>query len=456
MNKDIILKYNQPGPRYTSYPPATFFDNSFTREQYRNAIVRSNEKQPENISIYIHVPFCPKICHFCGCNTDILGKKELIEQYFDALVKEIDAVGLLLNKDRKITQVHWGGGTPNAVSVRFIEKVMTRLYLHFNFAPEAEIAMECNPAYLTKDYVRSLAELGFNRISLGIQDTRKDVLDAVNRSDSKMPLDELMHCIRANSFKGINIDLIYGLPLQTTESFAETVKQVAALQPDRLVTFSYAHVPWVKSAQKILKEYGLPEANEKLDMFSAAYDFLGQNGYESIGMDHYAKPDDELSKARKEHTLHRNFQGYCTRETTGQVYAFGSTGISQLNDVYAQNIKGTSEYIQQINQFGLAIERGYALTQENLIVRRVINEIMCNCYLDFNSVAKEFEISSDQLKKITGFKEEKLTSFVEDNLLTFKNNIITISEAGMLVVRNIAMVFDPLINVGKNQYSKTI
>lgn len=456
MLKDLLVKYNRPGPRYTSYPPANFFTPDFGVDEYRQALINSNNEKPESISLYFHVPFCPQICHFCGCNTDEMLKMSVVELYFKALLKEMDQVGKLLDKNRKVTQVHWGGGTPNSVAIRFIEKVMEKVNSMFTVAPNAEIAMECSPAYLSKNYLQKLRSLGFNRISIGVQDFREDVLLAVNRALPKYPIEEIIADIRELGFEGVNMDLIYGLPLQTPESFRETVKQAIKIRPDRLVTFSYAHVPWVKAAQKMLEEYGLPGPDEKLAMLLNGYHEMLAGGYVSIGMDHYALPTDIMAVAKKQNKLHRNFQGYCTQETTGQVYAFGASSISQLHGAYAQNAKTTAQYIKLINETGFAVERGYALNNSEIVIRQTINEIMCNGILNFDTLAKSSGFTVEEVKEICKFSEQKLNEFIDDKLVTLNNQSIQVSEDGMMVVRNIAMAFDPNLSENLNMYSKTI
>jgi oxygen-independent coproporphyrinogen-3 oxidase len=326
----------------------------------------------------------------------------------------------------------------------------------FQPTAKAEIAMECNPAYLEPEHIDQLATMGFNRLSLGIQDFNEEVLKLVNRRPSKYQVEELIARMKANKMDGVNIDLIYGLPGQTAESFRKTIEKAIEISPDRLVTFSYAHVPWVKSAQKKLEEIGLPAAEEKLAMFETAYNLLTQNGYEAIGMDHYAKPGDELSVALKNKKLHRNFQGYCTQETTGQVYGFGATSISQLQGGYYQNVKDTRQYIDLVNSTGFATDKGYEVSEHDIIRRTVINEIMCNGFLDFGEIAQYFRITADELKNIVGFNEKKLENYINDHLLKIDGNTIKLQENGFLVVRNIAMEFDPLLSQGKGQYSKTV
>ncbi|MBI9068093.1 MAG: oxygen-independent coproporphyrinogen III oxidase [Salinivirgaceae bacterium] len=456
MLKELLLKYNRPGPRYTSYPPANFFTEKTSLENFKSVLVKSNSEQPENISLYFHVPFCPQLCHFCGCNTDEMLKMSVVELYFKSMLTEIDNVGALLSKDRKVTQIHWGGGTPNSVAFRFIEEVMVRLRGMFTLAENAEIAMECSPAYISKDYINKLRSVGFNRISLGVQDFNEKVLEIVNRAKPKYPIEEIVADCRDAGFEGVNIDLIYGLPLQTKESYLENIKKAIEIRPDRLVTFSYAHVPWVKSAQKLLEEHGLPSPEEKLEMLLSGYDAIINSGYEAIGMDHFALPNDELAVAKKEKMLHRNFQGYCTKETTGQVYSFGSSGINQLHDAYFQSSKTTSEYIKLIKETGFAIVKGYELSIEEKVIRQLINEIMCNGLLNFEKIAQDFKLSVAEIKRICQFDESKFNEFLDDNLMNIDGNKLTVTESGMMVVRNIAMTFDPNLAENMNMYSKTI
>lgn len=455
MNK-LLLKYNRPGPRYTSYPPATFFHTGYTAEEYKQSVVDSNHEKPENISIYIHIPFCPRLCHFCGCNTGIAKEKNHIERYVRALIKEINTVSPLIDKKRPVTQVHWGGGTPNSIPFDYIVEIMDTLRANFEFHPGAEVAMECSPAYLTLENIDTLANTGFNRISIGVQDFHREVLDTVNRLPSRLPMEELFQHIRARGFKSINIDLIYGLPKQTPEIFADSIKQALALSPDRLVTFSYAHVPWFNKSMVKLEKFGLPTTEEKFGLFGLAYVMLTSNGYVPIGLDHYVRPTDDLAIALKEHKLHRNFQGYCTRETTGQVYAFGSSGISQLWNAYSQNIKNYQQYIEAIENHDFAVERGYRLTQTDIICREAINSVMCNGYLNFEEMAHQFGISEDELKSTLQYSLEKLSEFIDDGLVTLDGKGIRVSQQGMLIVRNIAMAFDPQLEVKQGMYSKTI
>ena len=454
--KELLKKYNQSGPRYTSYPPATFFDSKFSNSDHERHIIQSNFETPENISIYIHIPFCPQICHFCGCTTESGYTKPFLERYVDALIKEIEYVAKKIDKKRKVTQVHWGGGTPNAISYRYIERITNKLYDEFEFASFYEMAIECNPAHLEFRHIELLKKFGFNRISLGIQDFRNDVLEAINRKPSKHPIEKIVSKIKSEGFTGTNIDLVYGLPLQTVSSFKNTVERAIELKTERLVTFSYAHVPSILPRQKILEKIGFPSSNDKASMYENSYKKFISSGYISIGMDHYSLPEDEFAVALKNKNLHRNFQGYCTRETTGQVYAFGASAISQLNSAYSQNIKNAAQYIKAIETNNLAIFRGYSVTKEQKVIRDVINNLMCNYYVDFNNIANNNKISINELYEIIDFSYENFYDFIEDGILKIENEKVNVFENGRLFTRNIAMKFDPLVKKNIGTYSKTI
>mgnify|MGYP001341587626 FL=1 len=454
--KDLLKKYNQSGPRYTSYPPATFFDSKFGNSDHEKHIIQSNNEKPENISIYIHIPFCPQICHFCGCTTETGFTKPFLERYVDALIMEIDYVARRVNKKRKLTQIHWGGGTPNAIAYKYIERITNKLYEEFTFSKNYEMAIECNPAHLEFRHIELLKKFGFNRISLGIQDFRNDVLDAINRKPSKHPINEIVAKIKSEGFTGTNIDLVYGLPLQTISSFEKTVEKAIELKTERLVTFSYAHVPSVLPRQKILEKIGFPNQSEKAEMYENSYKKFIESGYISIGMDHYSLPEDEFAIALKNKNLHRNFQGYCTRETTGQVYAFGASAISQLNSAYSQNIKNAAQYITSIEKNNLAVFRGFSVNNEQKIVRDTINSIMCNYYLDLFEVADKNNCSIEKVIDIIDFKSSKFQDFISDNLIEIENSKLIVFEKGRLFTRNIAMRFDPLINQKVGTYSNTI
>ncbi len=453
---NLLDKYNQPVPRYTSYPPANFFHGEFREKDFLKAMVRSNEEKPQNISLYIHIPFCNKICHYCGCNSMKIREPEYVKKYMTAIKTELGIFRKYISKNRLVSQVHWGGGTPNALPAQMIRKLMEYIHNEFDFIKNPEVAIECNPAGLTNEYIDTLGDSGFNRISLGIQDFRQKVLDAVNRDFPERPVEEIVNYIRSKNIK-VNLDFIYGLPYQDEKTFSETIKKAVEISPDRLVTFSYAHVPWVKAAQKQLEKHGLPDPTTKSLMFEKAAKILHDAGYRSIGLDHYAKDDDELYTALKNLTLHRNFQGYCTRNTTGQVYAAGISSISQLHSAYAQNTKKIKEYISALSEGHLPVEKGYQLNGNEIIIRRVINEIMCNFYVDLRETASDLGLKIEELREVTAYNEDKLKEFEEDGLLKFDDNKIIIEEYGKFFIRNIASLFDPLQKTDKTRkFSKSV
>ena len=456
VDENLIKKYSKTGPRYTSYPPATFFDDSFSNLDFEKKIIQSNDENPQNISVYIHIPFCPQICHFCGCTTESGFTKPFLERYVDAVIKEISYVSKLINKNRKLTQIHWGGGTPNAISYKYIERITKKLFEVFDFSKNYEMAIECNPAHLEFRHIELLKKFGFNRISVGIQDFRDDVLEAINRKPSKHPIDDIIKKIKDEGFTGTNIDLVYGLPLQTVDSFKKTVEKAIKLDTDRIVTFSYAHVPSVLPRQKVLEKIGFPSSKDKALMYENSYEMFTKSGYISIGMDHFSKPGDEFEIALKNKQLHRNFQGYCTRETTGQVYAFGASSISQLDSAYSQNFKNAAKYIAEIEKNNLAVYRGYSVNKEQKIVRDVINSIMCNYYLDIEEIASMNNCNRQEVIGIIDFDSKKFEDFIFDGLLKIEKFKLSVFEKGRLFTRNIAMRFDPLINQKIGTYSNTI
>lgn len=452
----LINKYNTPVPRYTSYPPANFFSTEFTSNDYVQWLQASNNEATQNISIYIHIPFCPKLCHYCGCNTHLTSDKNKMRVYVDALKKEILMVKQHLNAKRKVSQIHWGGGTPNSLPIGMVVEIMQLIHSNFSFIDKPEIAMECHPAMLNEEYIEKLVQLKFNRFSIGVQDFKQEVLDNVNRDAPEIPVENLVNMIRSHKGTSVNLDFIYGLPFQDENSFAKTIKKAIEIAPDRLVTFSYAHVPWIKKAQKILEKKGLPAADKKLAMFETAYKLLLENGYKAIGLDHFAKPDDELNIALENRTLHRNFQGYCTRETTGQVYAFGTTGISQLDSTYAQNAKDTNTYIELINKGKFTIEKGYSLNRSEKIIRYVINQIMCNYFISWNDAEQFLQASVSEIKNTINYDKEALKQFASEGLLNFTEDEITVTDPGKFFIRNIAASFDPALKTSNKKFSKAL
>ena len=452
----LVQKYNRQGPRYTSYPPANLFHNKYDNKKFITSILQSNNEYPESISIYIHIPFCPQICHFCGCTTETGFSYKFIERYVNAVITEIELVINYIDMNRKVTQIHWGGGTPNAIPYKFIKLITDKIKKHFDLDEDYEMAIECSPAYFTLKNVDQLKEFGFNRISIGLQDFDKKILDTINRKTSKISIKEIINKIKNTGFSGTNIDLVYGLPLQTIEGFNSSVKKAIELDVDRIATFSYAHVPSVIPRQKILEKYRFPTAEEKMAMHNNALETFTKSGYQAIGMDHFAKPNDELSIALKNKELHRNFQGYCTLKNTGQVYGFGASSISQLYSSYAQNEKNAAKYIKAIEDNKLATFRGYCLNNKEKIIRKIINEVMCNYFVDLSEIADTFKVKLHEIIDLTSFSKDRFKDFIEDKLLEINGNKVTVNKKGRIVIRNIAMRFDPLMNKNTSSYSKTI
>jgi len=444
-------------PRYTSYPPANHFHTSFGESEYIEMVHDSNSGKPENIAIYIHVPFCRRICYYCGCNSCHIGNGSQVAPYFEALEQEIRLVSRHIDRTRSVSQIHFGGGTPNAVSFSHLEHIISLIRSEFSFIKNPEIAIECDPASLDMNYVDNLIAAGFNRISFGIQDFNTDVLRLVNRRPPAVPPADLMNHIKsADPGIGVNFDFIYGLPGQSVESFSETIGMAAGMRPDRLVTFSYAHVPWVKKHQAILEKRGLPSPEEKTNMFLSAHEIMIRTGYEAIGLDHFVLPSDDLYTAFTSGTLHRNFQGYCTRKTTGQVYAFGVTAISQLESGYSQNIKDIEEYIAMITKGIIPVERGYLLTLEQKLAKTLITDLMCNKRISFPETAMANNADETVLRQAVRIDTRVLGELQDDGLITFTENEIRVTETGSFFIRNVAAALDREYREAVKTYSKPV
>ena len=454
MNEAIFKKYNVPVPRYTSYPTANWFEE-FSAEQYLKAVEASNDAMADNISFYIHVPFCQHLCHYCGCNSVAMAKSERIEAYFAALHKEIDLLLPHLRKDRKISQIHYGGGSPSSMPLTHIRALNEHLLSAFDTIDQPEIAIECHPGYLKMEDWQYLLDSRFNRFSLGIQDFDDEVLHAVNRHPSLLPVADIIEVLRSEGAR-VNFDFIYGLPRQTVEKFVATIEAAIALRPDRLVTFSYAHLPSLFKRQTLLEKAGLPPQDEKLKMFECAAQRLEAAGYRPIGMDHFVLPDDELFQALQHHTLHRNFQGYCPRRITAQVYAFGVSGISQLDGAYTQNTKDIAAYIATVDEGQLPIVKGYALAPWQRIAREVIECMMCNHTVDWRELAAHLQCSVADIQQAIVYDETQLSTMQEDGLLVFDAHSVRCTPEGMPFVRNIAAAFDPMMRNNEKLFSKPV
>ena len=454
MNETLFKKYNVPVPRYTSYPTANEFE-PFDAHRYLKAVETSNDAAADNISFYIHVPFCRHLCHYCGCNSVAMAQPKRIEEYFETLHQEIDLLLPHLRKDRRISQIHYGGGSPSSMPLALIRGINEHLLSAFSTIDKPEIAIECHPGYLESNDWQYLLDSGFNRFSLGIQDFNTDVLRTVNRRPSLLPVADIMEILRKGGAK-VNFDFIYGLPKQTTTEFVSTIQTAISLLPDRLVTFSYAHLPSLFKRQMILEKAGLPLQTEKLKMFEEASKMLQSAGYVPIGMDHFVLPDDDLNVALQHHTLHRNFQGYCPRRITAQVYAFGVSGISQLDAAYAQNTKDISSYMAQVNAGQLPIQRGYALAPWQRITREVIECSRCNNAINWHDMAQRWHVSVDEIKQAIHYNEAELQPLQADGLIAFDADSVVITPDGLPFVRNVAAAFDPMMRHNHRLFSKPV
>ncbi len=440
---DMLKKYNRPGPRYTSYPPAPAFTPSFGPEDFRQALEENNRAGTRaDLSLYFHIPFCDTLCYFCGCTMLVTHRPETVRRYLDHLEREIEMVCACLAPGRRVIQLHWGGGTPSYLSPAEIRELAGFINDRFEFAEDAEIGVEIDPRGLTFDHLRALREMGFNRISMGVQDFDPRVQAAVNRIQSEEITRQALEWSRALGFVSINLDFIYGLPFQTLESFERTIDKIIALAPDRLAVFNFAYVPWLKPHQRLIKKEDLPSPETKLRILKLTIERLTAAGYVYIGMDHFARPEDELARAQREKTLSRNFQGYSTR-AGADLYAFGMSAISQFQNTYAQNLKDLKQYYARLDAGEFATAVGYRMTDDDIIRRYVIMRLMCDMEVTKEDVENRFGIIFDEY-----FAEalEKLEEFVEDGLVELTTDQIVVQGMGRLVIRNIAMCFDAYVD----------
>lgn len=453
---DLLIKYDQPLPRYTSYPPATELTENFEQVDLRAAIAIGNYKKTP-LSLYCHIPFCESPCYFCGCNTIISQRKAIAEPYLDYLTRNIQQVGTLIDRDRSVGQLHWGGGTPNYLSLSQVETLWNTLYSDFQFEEDAEISIEVNPRSLNKEYLFFLKNLGFNRISFGIQDFNSQVQQAVNRIQPEAMLFQVMDWVRDAGFTSVNVDLIYGLPYQTQETFRNTVHKTIQLNPDRIAVFNFAYVPWLKPIQRRIPQEALPKVSEKLDILHMTIEELSTNGYVFIGMDHFAKPNDELAIAQRNGQLHRNFQGYTTKAES-DLFGFGMTSISMLHDVYVQNHKSLQSYYRAIDCGKLPIERGVKLDRDDIIRRTLIMELMCQFQLSPDEIEEKYHLNfDDNFAEYFSQEQLQLHLLEADGLIRLSRNHIEVTPTGRLLIRNIAAVFDRYLRArAMSDFSKAI
>jgi oxygen-independent coproporphyrinogen-3 oxidase len=453
---NLIQKYDVSGPRYTSYPPAPLFTPEFIAKDTKETIIRTEENpNSNNLSLYVHIPFCDTLCYFCGCTTMVTRNHEHIAGYLPYLKKEINLLAPLLHKDRKVVQMHWGGGTPTYFSPAQIEDLGKHFRKAFQFSDDAEISVEVDPRDLTYHHLRALREIGFNRISLGVQDFNPKVQHAVNRNQSEFITRQAIEWSRQLGFSSLNIDLIYGLPLQTVQSFSETLDKIIDIAPERIAVYNFAYVPWMKKHQNLIHMEDIPSSETKIKTLITTIEKLSDAGYIYIGMDHFAKPGDELSVAQKTKSLHRNFQGYSTKAGT-DLYGLGLSAISHFGTTYAQNAKELPEYYKAIDAGDFATHVGYRMTFDDVLRKFVIMRLMCDMVVSKVEIERKFEIDFEQYFAISLTKLEPL---IDDGLIISTPSTLTVSSNGRLFLRNIAMCFDAYqSNKPKQQhlYSKTV
>lgn len=453
---DLARRLNRPGPRYTSYPTAPHFHDGFTVGEHVRALEQSNQRATRPLSLYLHIPFCAKLCTYCGCHMMVTQRPEKVTRYVAALEAEIDLVAKHLAPAREVVQVHWGGGTPNSLAPHEVERLMSHVRSRFRLAPGAEVSIECDPRTVTDDHLAAMRRAGFDRISLGVQSFDPLVQEAIGRVQPVGLVASITARARYEGFRGINFDLLYGLPHQTPERFARTLDTAIALEPHRVSLFGYAHVPWMKKHQRLIPEDSLPGPDARLALFAQAYERFTASGYIPVGMDHFALPDDPLAQAQAAGALHRNFQGYTTRAGDADVVGFGVSAISDLGRAYVQNHKGLLAYYRAIESGTLPTGRGLTLTAEDRLRRRVIGDLMCRLAIEKGTIEADHDIRFDE-----HFAEalSRLAELEALGVVVLAPERVLVTERGRPFVRNAAMAFDAYLRqpgAPKQRYSQTV
>jgi oxygen-independent coproporphyrinogen III oxidase len=451
---ELILKYDKPGPRYTSYPTAPYFVQAFDTDSYCEVIESTNAApDPPPLSLYFHLPFCRSVCYFCGCNVVYTKDRTLGDLYVDSMIQEMDSLVSLMKPGREVVQVHWGGGTPTFLSAPLLRRLWDAITERFAIASGAEIGVEIDPREVTDEHLEMFAECGFNRMSMGIQDFDPQVQEAVHRVQPEELTLHVFNRCRRLGLESINVDLIYGLPFQTRDRFADTVDKIITMAPDRIAAFNFAYLPDMIGHQKAIPRDALPSPSEKLAILKMLVERFTESGYVYVGMDHFARPEDELCVALRERTLYRNFQGYTTKAGC-DLYGVGVTSIGQVGPCYAQNAKDLKSYQESIREKGLAVFRGVLLTEDDILRRDVITRLMCHFVLYKEEIESKYGIRFDVL-----FADalEDLKPLEADGLLELHPERIEVKPLGRLLVRNIAMAFDAYLRKGdQKRFSRTV
>lgn len=453
--RPLVEKYDRPGPRYTSYPTAPQFQAAFAEDDYRAAAQRSNRAAtPKPLSAYVHIPFCESLCYYCACNKIITHNRERAAEYLARFKREVELQGALFDDSRRMTQLHLGGGTPTYLSNDQLGELMTALDAAFHFAePEArEFSLEVDPRTVTPEQIHELRELGFNRLSFGVQDFDTRVQEAVNRIQSEAQVVELVAAAREAGFQSVSVDLIYGLPLQTVASFDATLDKVIALHPDRIAAYSYAHLPELFKAQRLIRPEDMPPPERKIELLELTIRRLTEAGYVYIGMDHFALPEDELSLAKENGTLQRNFQGYSTHADCDLI-GLGNTAIGKVGDSYSQNVKETAQYQARLEAGRLPVVRGYRLNADDLLRRDVIHTLMCHGRIDVAEIEAAHGIN---FYYTFASALAELAEMAGDGLVDIGDRHITVRPGVRLMMRNMAMAFDAYLTPHEERYSRTV
>ncbi|MCQ4308197.1 oxygen-independent coproporphyrinogen III oxidase [Pseudomonas stutzeri] len=455
-NRALVEKYDRPGPRYTSYPTAPQFHQAFAMDDYRSAATETNEAATRKpLSVYIHIPFCKSLCYYCACNKIITHKTDRAVEYLDYLKREIKMQAALFDRSRKLTQLHLGGGTPTYLTSEQLADLMATLHDAFNMddSDDHEFSLEVDPRTVTPAQIHQLRALGFNRLSFGVQDFDEQVQIAVNRIQTEEQTRELVQAARDANFKSISVDLIYGLPLQTVDSFNITLNKIIDIRPDRIAAYSYAHLPDLVRAQKLIRPEDMPPPERKLELLELTIKRLTDAGYVYIGMDHFSLPEDELTLARANGTLQRNFQGYSTHADCDLI-GLGISSIGKVGDSYSQNVKELSQYYARLNEGLLPVHRGYKLSEDDRLRRDVIISLMCHGRIDFAEMEKRYGIV---FRDYFADSLAKLDEHVADGLVEIRDDAVVLLPQGHLMMRNVAMAFDAYLGgEQRGRFSRTV
>ena len=453
---ELIRKYDRPGPRYTSYPTAPEWSESFGPKDFEESLSRGDgQKGP--LSVYVHLPFCREMCRFCGCNVIATHDHSRADEYLGVLEKEVALVAARLPRRRTVTQLHWGGGTPTFLDEAQLTRCHAIVAKSFQFAGDAELAIEIDPAITTHSQIERLAQIGFNRISMGVQDFDSRVQETVGRIQGEKETADLVQAARDKGFKGVNLDLIYGLPYQSVDTWKSTLEKILKIRPDRMAVFGFAWVPWAKPHQRLLPEAALPKTELRVQLFLAAVEAFTGAGYRLIGLDHFALESDELARAQDAGVLTRNFQGYTVRPADDTV-AFGMTSISDIGGAYAQNAHRLKDWAELVSAGTIPVSKGIRVTDDDVLRRFVINRVMCLLRLDLSEVEERFGKPARQAIEVS--MQAGLPELVADGLVAFDGTVLRVTPIGQLLVRNVAMMFDAYLpkRAGEKQqtFSRTV